>query len=127
MARRLEALALFGALTALTQSAAALSPMCTEPSFASAQEQREAQAIVPTPLREEDLPWCASAEDPRCAPLHGDTGSLAIGIRQATAVAADAVVPRRAPVGDERFTPNLGLHPHAGVASRIERPPRAGR
>jgi hypothetical protein len=127
MGRRFAALALLAALLAATQSAAALSTMCAEPSFAAAHERQEAQALVPAPLRDEELPWCASPEDPRCAPLHGDSGSIRISMREPTAIAGDPAGIARACAGADSFTPSTGLHPRAGVHGRVERPPRADR
>jgi len=127
MARWFAALALLGTLLVATQSAAALSTMCAEPSFASALERQEAQAFVPSPLRDEELPWCARPEDPRCAPLHGDSGAMRIDLRHATAIAGEPEVAARANCEDHSFNSDMGLVPHAGVQSRVERPPRTDR
>ena len=101
----------------------AQSAMCVEPAFAPA-APRAALAEVPAPPREEDLPWCASADDPRCAPLPGDSTALRLALRQPLAAAA-ATLPRSTAVtGEFAFTPRTGLVPHAGIRNRVERPPR---
>jgi hypothetical protein len=127
MRRRFAALALLASLLAATQSAAAMGTMCAEPSFAAAQERQEPPGFVPSPLRDEELPWCARPEDPRCAPLHSDSGAFRINAREPTAIAGDPAVIAGARCGAESFAPNMGLNPHAGVHSRVERPPRADR
>jgi hypothetical protein len=82
---------------------------------------------APSPMRDEDLPWCASAEDPRCAPLHGDSTSIRIALRHPLA-AASAFAPQRPSASDDgKFTPNAGLAPRAGISNRVERPPRPSR
>jgi hypothetical protein len=95
-----------------------------------AQSAREHSAPIandgaPVPLREEDLPWCVSADDPRCAPLHNDAGRFgsdsSVGFTAAQPH-ADALPPK--PPACETWTPSSGLAPRLGVSHRVERPPR---
>jgi hypothetical protein len=91
-------------------------------SFPRAEQTRNA------PLRDEELPWCISANDPRCAPLNtGDTGKGPFDgdarvVLSAADTGADAA---QLPLRSQSFTPRAGLHPRHGVSHRVERPPRA--
>jgi hypothetical protein len=84
-----------------------------------------AEHAAPAPLGEEDLPWCVSADDPRCAPLHSDAGRL--GSDTSTGFTAsqahDDAALARGPSSETR-TPRSGLAPRPGISHRIERPPR---
>jgi hypothetical protein len=82
-----------------------------------------AHAAVP-PLREEELPWCVSADDPRCAPLHHDAAPTQLVGRMLVTAYADAPVRGELPNGSQIFTPRSGLNPQPGVQARVERPPR---
>lgn len=78
----------------------------------------------PRPLRDDELPWCSGAEDPRCAPLH--TSSAPSGSDCAVrGVAAEASPSSLPPQFEQGFTACIGLLSHAGVNHRVERPPRA--
>jgi hypothetical protein len=84
-----------------------------------------AEHAAPAPLREEDLPWCVSADDPRCAPLHPDAGRLGSETSAAfTASQSNASSTPRAFAASEARTPHSGLAPRLGVSHRVERPPR---
>jgi hypothetical protein len=81
---------------------------------------------APAPLGDEDLPWCVSADDPRCAPLHTDAGRLG----SETSAAFTASQPHESttlqPTAScETRTPRSGLAPRSGISHRIERPPRS--
>lgn len=134
MVRLLAALVVLGAALAPISSARALSTMCTEQSIVSFVDEAEAtpeaplQPIaVPSPLRDEDLPWCTSAEDPRCSPMRGNSSPASPGLRQPAAIHVGVPVASPVPATELEFTPQLGLHPSAGEGSRVERPPRAAR
>ena len=124
MGLKIAALILLGAALVLPQSAVAQSAMCAAPDFAAALERAEHEAALPLPLRDEDLPWCATAEDPRCAPLDSHSAPVALGLRQPLAAATCDSATRFAASDDSTFTPRVGLLPRAGTSSRIERPPR---
>jgi putative hemolysin len=82
-----------------------------------------ARPTVP-PLREEDLPWCVSADDPRCAPLHHDSAPTQLVARLMVTAHADTPARDNLPNGSQALTPHTGLTPRPGVQERIERPPR---
>ena len=99
--------------------------MCTEAAFSAALEHAEHEAALPLQPRDEDLPWCASAEDPRCAPLDSHSAPVGLGLRQPLAVTTAEVATARRPAADDStFTSRVGLAPRAGISNRIERPPR---
>lgn len=126
MSRRIAALALLGAALWLPQDALAQSAMCAEPTFIVAAEHLEAAPTEPpAPLRDEDLPWCTRADDPRCAPLHGESAALRLALRQPLA-ATTSPRPADPACGSEarEFTPCPGIAAHTGISNRIERPPR---
>jgi hypothetical protein len=89
--------------------------------------EQAARAAPPhqTPLPEDDLPWCVSADDPRCAPLRNDSGPLSTERRIAAGVFLDTASPAMLPETIQTFTECVGLVPHQGVHHRVERPPRA--
>jgi hypothetical protein len=129
MSRRIAALAVLGAALWLPQDALAQSAMCAEPAFIVAVERvPAAQPEAPAPLRDEELPWCTGADDPRCAPLHGDSTALRLALRQPLA-ATMTTVPLDSARSDEsaKFSACAGLVAHAGIRHRIERPPRQDR
>ena len=73
-----------------------------------------AEGSAPAPLREDDLPWCVSADDPRCAPLHPDAGRVG----NDTTVAFPASQPYAqaappAPAHSATWTPRSGLAPRS--------------
>jgi hypothetical protein len=85
--------------------------------------------VAPTrqaaPPPEDELPWCVSAEDPRCAPLHTDSGPLSTERRITAGVFATVASPLNVAESARTFTTCVGLVPHPGVHHRVERPPRA--
>jgi hypothetical protein len=84
-----------------------------------------AEHAAPAPLREEDLPWCVSADDPRCAPLHPDAGRLGSETSAAfTASQSNASSSPPAFAACEVRTPHGGLAARPGIHHRVERPPR---
>ncbi|MFI5307557.1 MAG: hypothetical protein ACHQ53_09405 [Polyangiales bacterium] len=106
------------------QKPQATGAMCTDGRFVAAPSAERAAE----PLRDEDLPWCVNAGDPRCAPLHKDAAHHAFGLR--TVVAADAfavALPAPRAGVEQSRTPRASLCPRAGVSSRVERPPRPSR
>jgi hypothetical protein len=130
MGRPFAALAVLGAALLLPQSALAQSAMCVEPVFspiAVSVERSAAQPDAPAPLRDEDLPWCTGADDPRCAPLHDDSTALRLAVRQPLAAATDALCASTARAAESKLTPRTGPLPHAGIRQRVERPPRPAR
>ena len=120
---------MLGAMLWMPQAVLAQSVMCVEPTFAMPTElAAAAQTDAPAPLGDDELPWCTGADDPRCAPLHGDSTALRLALRQPLAAAAGAGAERTAQ-GEESSepTPHAGLLPRAGIRQRIERPPRRAR
>jgi hypothetical protein len=114
-------LALPGGASALEpQSHPSAGSMCTA-SRPSGLRERAAEP----PLRDDELPWCVSADDPRCAPLHHGAEPISVASRQAATADADAPVRIVPNARAQVFTPDPGLAPHPGIAHRIERPPRA--
>jgi hypothetical protein len=93
--------------------------MCAAPFGAAA----PAHAAVP-PLHEEELPWCVSADDPRCAPLHHDSAPIQLVTRLLVTAHADTPARASIPNGSPALTPHIGLTPRPGVQERVERPPR---
>jgi hypothetical protein len=75
---------------------------------------------------DDELPWCVSADDPRCSPLRHDAPPLPIATRPIPGAAAEAITPPPPVIAAQRFTAHSGLAPRPGVASRVERPPRTG-
>jgi hypothetical protein len=85
-----------------------------------------AGAAAPAPLRDDELPWCVSADDPRCAPLHSDPARLGSDTSiafTASQPGAQSVAPQ--PRRPAAWTARSGLAPRPGVSARVERPPRA--
>src|SRR5690349_19988369 len=88
----------------------ALTAMCTEQSVSGARESEPspssslavcfapllatAPVTAPAPLawpdlapqRDEDLPWCASPDDPSCSPLPANSSPSAMAVRAAPAI-----------------------------------------
>jgi hypothetical protein len=77
------------------------------------------------PPYDDELPWCVSADDPRCAPLHNDSGPLSTERRVTAGVFATPSSPVISAESVRTFTTRVGLFPHPGVRHRVERPPRA--
>jgi hypothetical protein len=133
MVRFLAALVVLGAALAPAPRAQALGTMCTEPAIVSLIEEIEAEeppappSATPSPLRDEDLPWCTNADDPRCSPLNGSGSAPSVGLRQPAAIHSVTPAPDHLSEVELEFNPQLGLYPSAGEGSRVERPPRAAR
>ncbi len=136
LGRWIAAFGLLCASVAHEASAQALPTTCVDIEASSPlglferDEAREARddIALPSPLRDEELPWCASDDDPRCAPLHGTSAPGSVGARFAPAI--DSVVSvRAAPIAcaDHEFMPHEGLFPSALAPRRLERPPRPAR
>lgn len=118
----------------VAQNARAAS-VCTEPLLSTPDEARDARldleglAALPSlpvlPLSDDELPWCASAEDPRCSPLpaHSTPPELAVRVFAAT-VLSDQTTLACAPAREVTHVANAGLSPSFGVHYRVERPPR---
>jgi len=96
-------------------------PLSIAPAAPAAGDERG--ATQPT---DDELPWCVSAEDPRCAPLHHGAGPLGAPARftATPAYGGAATTPELRLVG-QNTTPRIGLAPRLGVKHRVERPPRA--
>jgi hypothetical protein len=125
MKRRFAALAVLAAALVLPHSAEAQSAMCAEPAVDLLLTARiAAPSEAPPPVRDEDLPWCASAEDPRCAPLHGDSSSIRMALRQPLAATTAPAARRPSGSDDCTFTSDAGLAARPGISNRVERPPR---
>lgn len=124
MKRRFAALAVLAAAMVLPQNAEAQSAMCAEPAVELLTARIAPPSEAPSPVRDEDLPWCASAEDPRCSPLHGDSSSIRMALRHPLAAAASPAPQRPTASDDCTFTPDAGLAARPGISHRVERPPR---
>src|SRR5688572_31402684 len=111
MGRAIAGLVVLGAALVLPQSAQAQSAMCAEPAFVSAGagERAPTESDAPSPMRDEELPWCAGAEDPRCAPLPGHSSSIQMAVRQPLAAAAATVSEGARDGRDCKLTPHTGL------------------
>jgi hypothetical protein len=77
------------------------------------------------PSGDEDLPWCTSADDPRCSRPHDDAVPLQVASRLAAAAHVEITTPSWVDAGEQKLTPSTGLAPRAGVPIKVERPPRA--
>jgi hypothetical protein len=106
--------------------------VCTEPLLMTPDEARdallelEALRALPPPASDEELPWCANADDPRCAPLpaHSTPPELALRVFAATVV-TDKTTLASAPAREITHVACAdGLPPASGVHARVERPPR---
>jgi len=138
MKGRFAALAVLAAVLVLPHSAEAQSAisgivpalrggamaMCAEPALDLLTARVAPPSEAPSPTRDEDLPWCASAEDPRCAPLHGDSSSIHMALRHPMAATASPAARRPIEADDCTFTPDAGLAARPGISNRVERPPR---
>lgn len=111
-------------LTADAISEAGAAP--EQANYAEPREPRSTQLPIayPAPVRDEELPWCTSSEDPRCSPLHTNTSAAASDTRSSAATPSGAAVaPLR--IGTcMKLSARLGLAPEAGISHRVERPPR---
>lgn len=77
-------------------------------------------------LTTEWLMWCEGGNDPRCSPVQHGSGAvplLAEGLTGTMADVASLIAPPRM-LGNAPANLHLGA-PRAGVAPRVERPPRA--
>jgi hypothetical protein len=125
MVRRIAALLVVSVVLHIAQVAAAQSAMCPETGIAVGSDRMEAAAAPePAPPRDEELPWCLNAGDPRCAPLHGSGVPLGAGLRPALSCDTELGVEHRASAGDVSFTACAGQPPRTREHGRVERPPR---
>jgi hypothetical protein len=129
MGRLLASIGVLCATFAQAPHAAALAGLCSEaaPIAMLDVEDAHADAPLPSPLRDEELPWCASADDPRCAPLDNSRAPSSVGVRKAPAIEVAALPTEAIAEAAHDFMPHAGLAPSAGTSSRLERPPRAAR
>ncbi|MDH5672253.1 MAG: hypothetical protein OEZ06_08895 [Myxococcales bacterium] len=116
------------ATSTVCQEGAVLVSVASEPQLEllAAQAGAEAEPSLAEPEQDELL-WCASPDDPRCAPRGGSSGSYRDGGLQH---AGSANAPGTRPDAEGRQSPRsarLGLAPRAGVQGALERPPQRGR
>jgi hypothetical protein len=130
LGRWIAALCVLCATFAHEASAQANPSVCIESPSSFVLIEREvlqADAPLPSPLRDEELPWCASSDDPRCAPLHDNSVPSSVGVRIAPALDTSASWSEPIASAEHEFIPHAGLLPSAGQFSRLERPPRSVR
>jgi len=116
--------AVLGALC-LPRSALALGEMCVEQGRLTTVELRpvELTASHQVPREDQSIPWCASPDDPRCAP-DGDSEQSSGRLRILLASFTRATAP---PAGSANTSDHEGDRQdgrRSGFASRVERPPR---
>lgn len=130
LGRWTAALCLLCALHAHEASAQPLSSACIESSSSLvpiSRDEAQDDIALPSPVRDDELPWCASDEDPRCAPLQGSSAPSSVSVRIASAIEPFATKAEAIASAVHDFMPHAGLLPSAGTESRLERPPRAAR
>jgi hypothetical protein len=129
--RALLLLAALGWSLASATQAQASGGLCAESALPAASEPEHAvpMAFAPfdpfEPLDERDLPWCTSADDPRCAPLPAHAPASDDASRGCAGVLApvSATRPHVHPHA-VRHTACVGLCEAVGTRLRLERPPR---
>lgn len=113
----------------VAQNARAAGPTCAEPDLSSTELRFERYDVDPPrtapPLGDDELPWCASADDARCSQLPGHSAPRELAVRgpAAAPTGSDAKLAPSIPREQARFAGN-GLPPARGVFHRVERPPR---
>lgn len=132
-------------------SAAASPALCAEPTFERVEQGIESQQATPeqppsaawlealaprlpadaiapadTAPADDDVLWCATPDDPRCAPLPADTEQQRIEARTLLNAAHEEAASNDWPLREAGFGACLGLGPVVGVRQRLERPPQAG-
>jgi hypothetical protein len=109
---------------ALSQSADAAAPLAS----ADVGTQTVVLADAPLPPADEEVPWCVSAEDPRCAPAHGGAPAPLPTDARVSLVDGAPARPRAWPATSTQANPSqLSLGELAGVFREVERPPRMHR
>jgi hypothetical protein len=101
-------------------------PMSVPAWLFEATQDPHAQLAPARPLaNEEDLMWCASADDPRCSPLRTDGETLISALAHGllAPVLTDRASVPRPPVARLSTFVELG-GPRDGTHSSIDRPPR---
>ncbi|MGD8858720.1 MAG: hypothetical protein PVI30_01840 [Myxococcales bacterium] len=71
-----------------------------------------------------DVPWCVSADDPRCAPIGGGGTPVRVEGRTPVSGLCTQLAGSAWPTGVMVFSARTGSRPRAGVSFRVERPPR---
>jgi hypothetical protein len=123
MSRRFPAFGVF-VLAALV-AAGARAQVCNPIEETGNNPTAHAAPAREAPLPEDELPWCVSADDPRCAPLHTDSGPLGPERYSPAGVFATEPSPTTVAGAVRTMTACAGLVAHQGVHHRVERPPRA--
>jgi hypothetical protein len=89
---------------------------------------RAVSAPVPSPVDDDDVPWCVTQNDPRCSPIQQGSLPSQVSVQAKLSSVAPLVVPL--PRARELLAEPLPSQPgqaRTGGRSRLERPPRSGR
>jgi hypothetical protein len=113
----------------LVPAAGAPSVSAPRPTPAAARLEVEALADLPAQgaapdESHDEVPWCVSGDDPRCAPIGGGSTPVQVDGRTPVSGLCTRLTEPAWPQGDIIFTARTGHRPRAGVSFRIERPPR---